>query len=182
MRKILLTILAVVVVLVLGFVILVSTQPDSFAVSRSTTIATSAEMVFAHVNDLRKWQAWSPWEKLDPDMKKTFEGPPAGEGAVYAWSGDGNVGEGKMTIVESRANERIHIRLDFVKPMQATNDVEFTFAPDGNNTAVTWTMNGRNNFIGKTFQLFMDMDKMVGDQFAKGLADLKQVVERSGQA
>ena len=119
----------------------------------------------------------SPWAKLDPSMKKTHEGAPAGTGAIYSWSGNDQVGEGRMTLTESRPSELIRIKLEFMKPFAATNTTEFTFKPEGNQTMVTWSMFGMNNFIAKAFGLFMNMDKMVGGDFEKGLASMKSVVE-----
>jgi hypothetical protein len=175
LRKILVGLAALVVVLVA----VVALQPSEFRVARSATIAAPAPALFAQVNDFRKWDAWSPWAKLDPAMKKVYTGAPAGTGAVYAWSGNGEVGEGRTTITESRPNEVVRIRLEFVRPFAATNDVEFTFKPDGDRTAVTWSMTGRNGFMAKAAGLFMDMDRMVGGQFESGLAQLKAVAEKA---
>ena len=173
LKKILIT----VIVLVLVFVIVVATRPADFRIERSTTIAAPAADVFAHVNDLHKWDAWSPWAKLDLAMKQTHEGSPAGVGAIYSWAGNSEVGEGRMTILESRADELIRIKLEFIKPFAAVNTTEFTFKADGAQTAVTWDMTGKNNFMSKAFGLFMNMDKMVGGDFEKGLANLKSVAE-----
>jgi uncharacterized protein YndB with AHSA1/START domain len=176
-KKILIAVALVIVV----FVIVVALQPADFSVTRAETIAAPPETVFAQVNDFHKWQAWSPWEKMDPEMIRTFAGEPAGEGAVYSWVGNSDVGEGSMTITESRPNERIRIKLEFIKPMEGTSDTEFTFLPDGDGTKVTWDMAGKNNFIGKAFCLFMDMDTMVGGQFEEGLSNLKSVAEAEAQ-
>ena len=164
-------------VIVVVFVVIVALQPPEFRVARSATIAAPPPAVFAQVNDFHKWDAWSPWAKLDPNMKKTHEGAPAGTGAIYSWSGNDQVGEGRMTLTESRPSELIRIKLKFMKPFAATNTTEFTFKPEGNQTAVTWSMFGTNNFIAKAFGLFMNMDKMVGGDFEKGLASMKSVVE-----
>lgn len=169
----LLVLLGVVVV----FVAFVALQPSEFKVARSAEIAASPETVFAHVNDLHRWEAWSPWAKLDPKAKWTYEGPPAGVGAIVAWSGDHNIGEGRMTITESRPSERIKFKLDFVKPFASTCSVDFTFKPEWERTVVTWSMEGKNNFIAKAMSLFMDCEKMVGGQFEKGLGDLKSLAE-----
>jgi hypothetical protein len=178
-RIILVGLAAVVVV----FLIVVALQPSSFKVARSTTIGAPPSVVFAHVNDFRKWEAWNPWDKVDPAMKKTYEGSPAGVGAVYAWVGNSDVGEGKMTITESRPRELVRINMEFFKPMAGTSTTEFTFAPQGGNgTLVTWTMSGDNNFIGKAMCLFMNMDTMIGGQFEKGLADMKAVAESANGA
>lgn len=155
----------------------VAMQPSEMRISRSMTIAAPADAVFAQVNDFHNWQAWSPWEKLDPDMQRTYSGSDAGEGAVYHWSGNEEVGEGQMTIEESRPGELIHIKLEFLKPFAATNAAEFTFAPQGESTDVTWTMTGEKNFFCKGMCLFMDMDAMIGADFEKGLSQLKDAVE-----
>jgi hypothetical protein len=172
-KKILLGLAAVIAV----FVVVVALQPSHFTYSRSATIAAAPAAVFPHVNDLRQWEAWSPWAKLDPKMKVTYSGPSAGVGAVSAWAGNNDVGEGSMTVTESRPSELVRFRLDFVKPFAATNTAEFTFKPEGNGTVVTWSMSGENNFVCKAVGLFMNCDKMIGAEFEKGLADLKKVVE-----
>jgi hypothetical protein len=157
--------------------IVVALQPSTFRVSRSAKIAASPSAVFAHVNDFHNWLAWSPWEKLDPLMKRTYEGAQAGIGAVYSWAGNNQVGEGRCTITESRPGELVKMRLEFFKPFKGDNDVEFTFKPEGSGSTVSWSMRGKKNFIIKAMGLFMNMDKMCGDQFDKGLVNLKTVVE-----
>jgi len=166
-----------ILVIILLFLIVVALQPGDFRVARSVTIAAPPEVVFAQVNDLKKWETWSPWVKMDPAMKQTYEGPPSGTGATSRWAGNNQVGEGRMTITESRPNELIRFSLEFFKPMSGTSTAEFNFVPGGNQTTVTWSMTGRNNFIAKAFCLFMNMDKMVGGQFEKGLAQLKANAE-----
>jgi uncharacterized protein YndB with AHSA1/START domain len=173
LKKILLGLVAVLVVLAA----VIAMQPADFAITRSTTIDAPPATVFGQVNDFHKWEAWSPWAKMDPEMKTTYEGPAAGTGAMYSWVGDSKVGEGKMTIVESRPDELVKIRLEFLKPFAATNDTEFAFKPDGTGTHVTWTMSGKNGFVSKAFSLCMDMDKMVGGDFEKGLAQMKSASE-----
>jgi uncharacterized protein YndB with AHSA1/START domain len=165
------------VILVVAFVVIVAMQPSDFRVERSATIAAPAEVVFAQVNDLRAWEAWSPWAKRDPKMSRTFEGPPAGTGARHGWAGNQEVGEGRMTITESRPNELIHLRLEFIKPFACVNDVEFTFTPQDQNTSVQWSLWGKNNFVGKAMGLFMNMDKMIGGDFEAGLSGIKAVAE-----
>ena len=174
MLKIILIAIAVIVVV---FLVVVALQPSEFRVARSTTISGPAPAVFAQVNDFHKWEAWNPWGKIDPAMKQTYEGAPAGIGAIYTWVGNNEVGEGRMTLTESRPNDLIRIKLEFMKPFAATNTAEFTFKPEGNQTAVTWSMSGKNNFMAKAIHLFMNMDKMIGGQFEKGLAEMKSVVE-----
>jgi hypothetical protein len=174
MLKIILIALAVIIIV---FVIIVAMQPSEFRVTRSATISGPRSAVFAQVNDFHKWEAWNPWGKIDPAMKQTYEGAPAGTGAVYTWAGNKEAGEGRMTITESRPNDLIRIKLEFFKPFRATNTAEFTFKPEGNQTVVTWSMTGENNFMAKAFHLFINMDKMVGGQFEKGLASMKSVAE-----
>jgi len=171
-------ILLAVAVIIVVFVAIVAMRPSDFRIARSATMSAPAPAVFAQVNDFHKWDAWSPWAKLDPAAKNTFEGAPAGAGAVFKWSGNRQVGEGQMTLTESRPNDLIRIKLDFVRPFKATNFAEFTFQPNGNQTLVTWSMTGKNNFMFKSFGLFMNMDKMLGGEFEKGLASMKAVVER----
>ena len=170
-------ILAAVAAVVVIFLAVVALQPSDFRIERSATMAAPAPAVFAQVNDLRRWQAWSPWEKIDPQLKRTYEGPQAGTGAAYAWAGNKDVGEGRMTITDSRPGEVVRIKLEFFKPFAATNTAEFTFRPEGNRTVVTWTMSGTNNFIAKAMSLFINCDKMVGGQFEQGLANMRVVVE-----
>ncbi len=164
-------------VIIIVFVIVVAMQPSEFRVARSATISAPAPAVFAQVNDFHKWDAWSPWAKLDSAMKKTYDGAPAGTGAIYSWSGNDQVGEGRMTLTESRVSDLIRIKLEFIKPFAATNTTEFSFKPEGDQTVVTWSMFGENNFMAKAFGLLMNMDKMVGGDFEKGLEQLKSVME-----
>ena len=177
MKKILLALLLIVVV----FILVVATRRADFQITRSTTIAAPAVVVFAQVNDFHKWDAWSPWAKLDPTMKQTHEGASAGPGAIYTWSGNKDVGEGRMTLTESRANELVRIKLEFLKPFPAINTTEFSFKPEGTQTAVVWSMTGTNNFMAKAFCMFMNMDKMVGGDFEKGLVQLKTVAEAASR-
>jgi len=172
--------LIVIAAIIVVFAIIVALRPSNFRIVRSATIAAPPEVIFEQVNDFRAWQAWSPWEKKDPNLRRTYEGPPSGRGAVYAWAGNNEVGEGRMTLIESRPAELIRIRLDFFKPFAATNESEFTFAPRGDGrTEVTWSMTGHNGFMAKAFCMFMNMDKMVGSDFEKGLASMKPVAESS---
>jgi hypothetical protein len=170
-------ILIVIGVIIVVFVIIVALQPAEYRVARTATIAAPAEVVFGQVNELKKWDAWSPWVKIDPAMKQTYEGPASGKGAISRWVGNSQVGEGSMTITESRPNELIRFDLEFIKPMAGTSTSEFTFKPEGNQTSVSWSMSGRNNFIAKAMCLFMNMDKMVGGQFETGLAQMKSISE-----
>lgn len=165
------------VVIIAAFAAYVAIQPSDFHITRSAVIAAPPAAVFEQVNDFHKWEAWSPWAKLDPNAKAEFEGPAAGKGATFKWSGNSEVGEGTMTVTESRPAELVRINLEFVKPMPGTSTAEFTFKPQGDQTAVTWSMFGQNNFITRAICLVMNQDKMVGGYFEKGLANLKAVVE-----
>ena len=171
------TILLIVAVVVVLFVVIVALRPAEFRVERSTMMSAPPAVVFAQVNDFHQWEAWSPWAKLDPAAKNSFEGPSAGTGAIFRWAGNKQVGEGSMTIVESRPDEFIRIKLEFLKPFANTCAAEFTFKPEGNQTAISWSMTGKNNFMSKAVGLFMNCEKMVGGQFEKGLAAMKSVVE-----
>ena len=171
------TVLIAIALVIAVLAVVIAMQPDRFRVTRSATVSAPPQAVFAQVDDLRKWEAWNPWQKIDPAMKLTFSGPPRGVGASYAWAGNKNVGEGRLTIVESRPNDLVRINLEFMKPFSATNIATFTFMPQGNQTVVTWSMEGTNNYFAKAMHLFMNMDRMVGGEFEKGLADIKKAAE-----
>lgn len=174
--------LVALIVLVAVFAAVVALQPGDYRVQRSASVAAPASAVFAQVNDLHMWRAWSPFDKLDPDMRKTYSGPPAGTGAAYRWSGNDKAGEGTATIVDSRPGELVRIRLDFVKPFAGTAFAEFTFKPEGGRTVVTWALMGQNGFLAKAVCLFVDMDKTVGRDFEQGLAALKTVAETAARS
>lgn len=177
LKKILIGIGAVLALLV----IVIAVQPSTFRVERSIDMNAPPEAAFAQVNDFRAWSKWSPWEKLDPNLKRSFDGAEAGVGAKYAWVGNDEVGEGRMTIEQSREPSSIRIKLEFLKPFAATNQTHFTFAktPEGNKT--TWTMEGESGFISKAFSLVMNMDELVGNDFEKGLAALKANAEAAAK-
>jgi uncharacterized protein YndB with AHSA1/START domain len=177
LKKILLGVAAAFVLLV----IVIATRPAEFRIERSTTVSAPPEVVFAQVNDFRAWPAWSPWEKLDPTMKRTHSGAPSGVGASYAWLGNDDVGEGKMTIEKSEPPSTVGIKLEFIKPFAATNTTTFTFANTSSGTKVTWAMEGKNNFGAKAASLFMDMDQLVGADFERGLASMKTVSEAAAR-
>jgi len=174
---ILLVIAAVIVLLVA----VVATRPSDFRVTRSTAISAPPAVVFAQVNDFHNWDGWSPWARMDPEMKATYAGPAAGTGAVYSWVGNNKVGEGRMTIMESHPSDLVRIKLEFIKPFAATNTAEFIFQPQGNQTTVTWNMTGKKNFMTKAMGLVMNMDKMIGGQFDQGLAQMKSVAETAAK-
>ena len=162
------------------FIIIVAGQPDKFIVLHSTKISAPPEKIFPHVNDLHNWNAWSPWAKLDPNAKNSFAGPVTGIGATMTWAGNKKVGEGRMTITESQPSDLIRLRLEFLKPFTATNAAEFNFAARRQQTMVTWSMTGKNNFKGKVLGLLMNCDQMIGGDFERGLANLKVITETGG--
>ncbi len=163
-----------IIVLILG---VAAMQPDDYKITRSLVIAAPPSDVFAQINDFHKWAAWSPWEKKDLNMKKTFSGPAEGVGTIYDWSGNSDVGEGRMTLTASQPAEKIAIKMEFKKPFEDTGTAEFLFKPEGAGTNVSWSMAGKYNFISKVVCLFMSMDKMIGGDFEQGLSQLKTVVE-----
>ncbi|QDE71065.1 MULTISPECIES: SRPBCC family protein [Myxococcus] len=164
--------LAAVILLFVGFVV---TRPDTFTYQRAAVLPVSADIAFALVNDFHRWTEWSPWDGLDPQAQRTYSGAESGTGAGYAWVGNDQVGEGRMTITDSKANEQVTIKLEFIKPFAATNTSTFAFSAAEGGTQVVWAMSGENNFVSKAMSLFMDMDAMIGKDFEKGLATMKDV-------
>ncbi|HLH55963.1 MAG TPA: SRPBCC family protein [Verrucomicrobiae bacterium] len=169
-----LKLLIIVGIALLGFTIAAAMRPSEFRISRSALMSAPPDVVFPHVNELRNWEAWSPWAKLDPKATTSYEGPQSGTGAAFAWAGNQKIGEGRMTIIESLPSQSIRFRLDFKKPFKGTNTADFDFMPENGQTRVTWTMSGHSAFIPKVIGMFINCDKMVGDQFEKGLADLNK--------
>ncbi len=172
-RKLFIGLAAVLLLLVA----VIATRPAAFRLERRATIAAPAPVVFAELSDFRRWQGWSPWEKMDPNIQRTYSGAESGVGAIYSWKGSGGVGEGSMTITDSTPSERLALTLEFRAPLVATNAVEFTLTPGPNGVVVSWSMAGQNGFIGKAITMFVSMDAMVGSQFEQGLADLKALAE-----
>jgi hypothetical protein len=169
--------IGVVVVLVI-LVVFVATRPAAFRISRSASMNSPADVVFVNINDFHNWQQWSPWAKLDPAMKTTYSGSASGLGASYSWAGNSKVGEGKMTIVDSKPSQSVTIDLEFMKPMQAKNLAVFTIKSTGDKSCdVDWAMTGENGFVGKAFAMMMDMDRMVGTDFETGLFNLRRTSE-----
>ncbi|MDD2725542.1 MAG: SRPBCC family protein [Methylovulum sp.] len=166
-----------IIVAIVVFLVIVARQPADFRITRTGVVSAPASAIFPHVNTLQKWDAWSPWAKLDPAATHSFDGPEAGIGAKMSWAGNNKVGVGSMTITNSRPDEYIQFRLDFQKPFKATNTSEFIFTSKDDQTTVTWSMTGTNNLMGKAMGLIMNCDKMVGGQFEQGLASLKTLVE-----
>ena len=173
-RKIAIAI-AVLIAGILGFA---ATKPDTFRVQRAASIKAPPEKVFALINDFKRWDAWSPWERKDPAMKRTWGAVTSGKGARYGWDGNSEVGQGSMEIAESVAPSRITLKLDFLKPFEAHNMGEFLMDPKGDGTSVTWAIYGPSPYISKVIGTFMDMDGMIGRDFEKGLADLKAAAEK----
>ena len=173
--------LGVVAVIVIALVIIITmaaSKPDTFRVERTATIKADPGKVFSSINDFHNWTAWSPFEKLDPNMQTTFTGAPSGKGAVYEWKGNSKAGAGRMEILESTAPSKIVIKLDFLKPFEGHNTSEFTMSPRGNTTEVSWAVYGPSPFMMKIMHVFMNMDQMMGKDFETGLASLKTVSER----
>jgi hypothetical protein len=175
MFKIIAIVVAVLVAAVLGFAL---TKPDSFNVQRTTKIIAPPEKIYPLINDFHSWSSWSPWEKVDPAMKRTHSGAASGRGAVYEWDGNSKVGKGRMEITEVSAPSKVTIKLDFLKPIEGHNIAEFTLKPEGDSTSVTWAMRGPAPFISKVIQVFISMDNMLGKEFETGLANLKSAAER----
>jgi carbon monoxide dehydrogenase subunit G len=165
-------------VLIAAVLIFAATKPDTFRVQRTASIAAPPEEVFALISDFQRWGAWSPWEKKDPAMKRTFGAATSGKGAVYAWEGNKDVGQGRMEIAESVAPSKVTLNLDFVKPFEAHNLVEFTLEPQGAATHVTWAIHGPMPYISKVVSVFCNMDSMIGKDFEAGLANLKAIAEK----
>jgi uncharacterized protein YndB with AHSA1/START domain len=167
-----------IVVLIAAVLIIAATKPDTFRIERSAGMKAPPERIFALINDFHNWSAWSPWEKLDPDLKRTFSGQPSGAGAIYEWEGNKKVGQGRMEIKESSPSRKVTIQLDFLKPFEAHNTAEFTLEPVGDLTNVNWAMHGRQPFMFKVVKLFINMEKLVGKDFETGLANLKAQTEK----
>jgi hypothetical protein len=181
MPKKILIVLAVILLPVLALVGFVATRAGDYKVERSQTIHAPPEVVFGQVVDFHNWDAWSPWAKLDPNMKTTHAGDPGAVGSSYSWQGNEQVGEGKMTVVEANPPGVLKIELEFIKPFAATNEIVFAFKPAENGTNATWTMNGTHNFVGKAFSLVKNMDQAIGADFEKGLAQLNAVASEQAE-
>ncbi|MCA0277177.1 MAG: SRPBCC family protein [Proteobacteria bacterium] len=171
-------ILGIIVLAVLAILAIAATKPNNFVVQRTTDIAAAPETVFALIDDFHKWRDWSPWEGLDPDLRRKMSGAQSGRGAVYEWDGNKKVGSGRMEIVEAAAPNKVAIKLDFLRPFEAHNMAEFTIVPQGQTTRVNWAMRGPSLFMTKVMQTVMNFDKMIGKDFEKGLANLKAIAER----
>ena len=166
------------VVIIAAILIAAATRPDSFRIERSIRVSAPAEKIFHYVNDFNQWGVWSPWEKLDPAMKRSYAGPQSGNGAVYEWQGNGKVGQGRMEILDTSAPGHIVIKPDFIQPFEAHNRAIFNFQPVGSDTEVVWAMEGPSPYVSKLMGLFFNMDKLIGNDFERGLANLKAISEK----
>ena len=175
-------ILMLLVLVVVGIVGYASTKPAEFTIQRTAPMKATPEKIQEQIVDFHKWSAWSPWEKIDPNLKRTYSGAPSGKGAIYEWEGNNEVGKGRMEIADIVPASKVTIKLDFFKPFEAHNTAEFTTAAKGDTTDVNWAMSGKNPLMAKVMCLFFDMDKMVGKDFERGLANLKTVVEAGAPA
>jgi uncharacterized protein YndB with AHSA1/START domain len=172
------TIAIALVLLIAALLIYAATKPDSFRIERTTTIKATPEKIFPLVNDFHQWEAWSPWEKIDPALKRTYAGAASGKGAVYEWSGNKDIGQGRMEIVESTPSTKVALKLDFITPFEAHNMVEFVLVPQGDSTTVTQAMYGPSPYVSKLMSLVFSVDKMVGGKYEEGLASLKSLAEK----
>ena len=170
--------IAIIIVLLGVLLGVAASKPNEFTVRRTTRISATPDRIFPQINDFHNWAAWSPYEKLDATMKKTFTGASSGKGAVYEWDGNSKVGKGRMEITDASAPRKVVIKLDFVRPFRASNTSEFTLEPQGDSTDVTWSMRGASPFMMKVMGVFMNMDNLVGRDFETGLANLKANAER----
>ena len=177
MFEIIVAILIILALAIAAVLIFALRKPDTFRVQRATTIDAPPEKIFPLISDFHQWTAWSPWEDRDPDLRRTYSGAASGRGAVYQWKGNRNVGAGRMEILDAPPRDRIVIKLDFISPFEAHNIAEFTLSPQGGSTNVTWLMHGPAPLMSKVMQVFMNMDDMIGKDFAAGLAGLKRVAE-----
>lgn len=167
-----------IVVVIAAILIYAATRPDTFRVERTASMKAPPEKVYAVLSDFQKWGAWSPWEKKDPAMKRTFGATTSGVGAKYAWEGNKDVGKGSMEIVEATPPSRLKLKLDFIEPFEAHNTVDYTLTPSGGSTTVNWAISGPMPYVSKVMCIFVSMDSMIGKDFEAGLANLKAVVEK----
>ena len=162
-------------------IVVIATRPSEFRVTRKVQIAAPAETIFPLIDDFHEWSHWSPFEKVDPNLVRTYSGAPRGVGARYAWAGNSTAGAGTMTITGSQPNDRVTIALAFTKPFSSTSTAEFTLVPEAGGTTVTWTMSGHNSFAAKAFGLVVNVDRLVGTDFERGLATLRRAAEESAE-
>ncbi len=170
--------LIVIVVVIAAVLAVAATRPDQFRIERSATIHAAPERIFSYINDFHRWQAWSPYEKKDPDMQRSYEGPSSGRGAAYGWNGNKNIGSGRMEISESTPSSLVRIQLEFFTPFKASNVAEFVLEPQGTATRITWSMQGRSAYMSKLMGLVVNFDRMIGKDFEEGLANLRTLSEQ----
>ncbi|MFZ6654960.1 SRPBCC family protein [Undibacterium sp. TJN19] len=175
-------IIAIILLLIVALLLFAATRPDDFRIERSLQIQARPEQVFSLINDFHEWEAWSPWEKVDPAVKRSYSGSDAGKGAIYAWQGNKQLGEGRMEILETQPYTLMRIQISFIKPFKAQNTIEFHLVPKADGTEVSESMFGRSNFISKLMGVFCNMDKMVGSKFDEGLRSLKDIAEKPASA
>lgn len=180
-KKILVRGTVILVGLIAALCLVIGLQPSEYSLQRSTTIAAPPADVFALVNDLQAWDGWSPWTKLDPQARTTISNPSAGEGATFSWAGNEQIGEGKLTITDSRPDELVEVEQVFVKPFAGRARMLFTLAPEAGGTRITWLLDGENDFVGKAMCLVMNLDKTLGPGFEEGLANMKRKAEKRGE-
>lgn len=171
-------ILVALVVVIAAVLLFAATRPDTFRIERSTTISAPPAQVFALLEDFHRWPEWSPWEKMDPAMQRSHSGPASGPGASYAWKGNSKVGSGSMKIVDSSPPQALKVQLDFIEPFEGHNIADFTLAPAGGSTRVSWVMHGPSPYVSKVLGVFVSMDSLIGKDFEAGLANLKQAAEK----
>ncbi len=170
-------IVLVVVIFIVVIIVYAATRPDTFRIERSISIKTSPEKIFSHIHNFHQWEAWSPWEKIDPNIQRTYSGADSDVGAIYEWQGNKEIGKGRMEIIQSTPPVNIVIKLHFIQPFEAQHMVEFILESQGDSTVVTQAMYGSNSFLSKLMSLFFNMDKMVGEKYEEGLASLKTLAE-----
>jgi uncharacterized protein YndB with AHSA1/START domain len=169
--------IAILFIIVAVILVIAGTKPNTFQIERQLDINATPDKIFTLINDFHQWSLWSPWEQLDPDMKRTYSGAAAGQGAVYEWTGNKKVGAGRMEILSTTPPTTVTIKLDFIKPVEGHNTTVLNMTPAGDQTNVRWEMHGPNTMMGKIMSVFISMDKMVGKDFERGLANLKAAVE-----
>ena len=173
-------IIAALIVLVGAVLAYAATRPDHFRIERSIAVQSTPDKIYPLISNFHRWEAWSPWEKIDPQIRKTYSGAPEGKGAIYEWRGNQDIGQGRMEIIEAEPSNRLRIQLDFITPFEAHNTVEFVLVPQGESTLVTQSIQGPSPFISKLMGLVFSMDKMVGDKYEEGLASIKALGEKPG--
>jgi len=178
-KKVILSIVAVLIVFIGGVLIAAATKPDTLHIQRAMAIQAPPQKIFALINDFHKWNLWSPYDKKDSTMKRTYSGAPNGVGAKYEWAGNSDVGTGHMEIIEAPEPSKVTVKLHFIEPFESESNAEFTLQPEGNTTKVTWAMHGPNHYLGKVMSVFFDMDDMIGKDFEAGLVNMKNVAEKS---